>query len=905
MQGDMEKLEFLKIIFCEDGFYAECDRGSLNGCRGEKQGRGRQIPESDVQVPEPDVQLQEALAWQRRFEKDRNGTFYQFGLEVAPGQVSSSAAYLYHVAELFFQALLDIPELELVRGGVKVKLTAELEQQLLQAVPFVLGAESITPKWLKARFKELNSVFSQEIGAFEGTVEQYMAEKSQRLRVPERVFFHLVENKGNEDFPFAFLATYATKQGRGKVRHVPLQYALTEYANDRGKLLALLSCLNKAAERSSLIAGFMASGEMFHPLGMTAEEAYEFLKEIPAIEEAGILCRIPNWWRKKAAFVSLSVSLGDEKPALLGADSLISMRPSLMVDGMLLTEEDVRALLQQTEGLAFIKGKWIEVDHGKLKALLAEMERYRGAVSLRDALGMQLSVSAKEHDKPQGPQITNGAWLTELLQHLRRPSAVRSLMVPRSFQAVLRKYQKTGYTWLDYMDQLGFGACLADDMGLGKTVQVLAYLERLRRRLEEGHENGKALLVVPTSLLGNWKKEIARFAPQMDVQVLHGKSAAVLESCLHENMPFLTITTYGMTVRMETLKKYQWRCLILDEAQAIKNPGTKQTRQIKAIPARMRIAMTGTPIENDLSNLWSLFDFLNRGLLGTAKEFQQFNHSLTENPEGYQQLKRMVSPFILRRVKTDRSIISDLPDKLETTDYVNLSKKQVVLYRRQVEELERRLAETEGIERCGLVLSAITRLKQICNHPDQFLGQQVYAPEESGKFEMLRELCESIADRHERVLVFTQYKEITGYLASFLENVFHRPGLVLHGSIPAARRSELVEAFNGQSYVPFMVLSVKAGGTGLNLTAANHVIHFDRWWNPAVENQATDRVYRIGQKKNVLVHKLVCEKTVEERIDMLLQSKRDLAGQVIGEGSGEKWITELGNDELMAMLRLG
>ena len=318
----------------------------------------------------------------------------------------------------------------------------------------------------------------------------------------------------------------------------------------------------------------------------------------------------------------------------------------------------------------------------------------------------------------------------------------------------------------------------------------------------------------------------------------------------------------------------------------------------------MRSAMTGTPIENELANLWSLFDFLDKGLLGTSAEFHDYCAGLREHPEGYARLKAMISPFMLRRLKSDKRIISDLPDKWETVDYVGLSKKQVVLYRKLVADLEERLKEAEGIERRGLVLASILKLKQICNHPDQYLGQQEFAPGDSGKFQMLQELCETIYEKRERVLVFTQFKEITGYLAEFLETIFHTKGYVIHGGTPAAKRTQIVETFQGEDYVPFVVLSVKAGGTGLNLTGANHVIHFDRWWNPAVENQATDRAYRIGQTRNVMVHKLVCQGTIEEKIDAMLSAKRELAEQVIGSG-GEKWITEMSNEELMSVLRLG
>ena len=368
---------------------------------------------------------------------------------------------------------------------------------------------------------------------------------------------------------------------------------------------------------------------------------------------------------------------------------------------------------------------------------------------------------------------------------------------------------------------------------------------------------------------------------------------------------FLTITTYGMVNRLESLREVRWDALILDEAQAIKNPGTKQTRAIKKLVAEQRVALTGTPIENDLTNLWSLFDFLNKGLLGTSEEFRLFTKQLESHPEGYQRLKSMVSPFILRRLKTDQTIISDLPDKLEQVDYVSLSKKQIVLYRKQVKILEEILSDDgiSGMKRRGIVLATITKLKQICNHPDQFMGLEGYDPKESGKFEMLREICETISEKRERVLVFTQYREITEYLSAYLEKIFGCKGFVLHGGTRIKRRTEMVEEFNSEEYIPYMILSVKAGGTGLNLTAANHVIHFDRWWNPAVENQATDRAFRIGQDKNVIVHKLVCEGTIEERIDTLINSKKELAENVIGSG-GENWITEMGNQELMELMKL-
>ena len=861
----------LQFIFTPDGFYV--DTASIS----------------------TENEKQQLAIWQK------NGGYsalYQMGLEAASKKMTLSGNFLYHVSEQFFRALTELPEIEIARENVQVAVSDKVSEELLQEIPFGIGTEFIDEKWLRKVFARLQEIFAEEIKGYDGTVEMYFTEKNQKLHVPERIFFHLVENK-DPDFPFAFLATYATKGEDGKVKHVPLKYALTEYGNDRQKLLELLSCLNRAAEVSDLIAGFMQSGELFHPLRLTADEAYTFLKQIEAIEATGILCRIPNWWRKKAMAVDLAISLGEEKPSMLGFDTLIHLQPKLIVDGVALTESDIRKLLAQTEGLALLKGKWIEVDHERLRKLLAQMENGEEDITLMEALRLEMGTAGTDKTADVGTLVTNGKWLSGLLQNLRNPGKIRKAAVPKTMHATLRPYQQNGYTWLNYMDKLGFGACLADDMGLGKTVQVLAYLEKLRKT----KKGARVLLVVPASLLGNWQKEAEKFVPSMDYRILHGKSAAVLGRKFAEEDDFLTITTYGMSSRIKELQDIQWDCIILDEAQAIKNPLTKQTKEIKKLNGRMRIAMTGTPIENDLTNLWSLFDFLNKGLMGTSKEFHEFCKQLKESPEQYAKLKTMVAPFMLRRLKTDKTIIKDLPEKMEMIDYTDMSKRQVVLYRKTVADMEERIRESEGIERKGIVLATITKLKQICNHPDQYLGQQTFSEADSGKFAMLREICETIYEKRERVLVFTQFKEITEYLAGFLEEIFHTEGYVLHGGTPVKKRSQIVEEFQSDRYVPFIVLSVKAGGTGLNLTKANHVIHFDRWWNPAVENQATDRAFRIGQTKNVMVHKLVCKGTIEEKIDAMIESKKKLAENVIGSG-GENWITELGNEELMKLLRL-
>jgi non-specific serine/threonine protein kinase len=443
-------------------------------------------------------------------------------------------------------------------------------------------------------------------------------------------------------------------------------------------------------------------------------------------------------------------------------------------------------------------------------------------------------------------------------------------------------------------------------MGLGKTLQVLAVQSLARREREAGTD----LLVVPASLIDNWRLEAERFAPRLSLLIAHPSRIPTRRlaqfSPAEVDAHDAVVTSYATLTRVEWMRSHPWRSVILDEAQAIKNPSARQTRAVKALRARWRVALTGTPVENQLGDLWSIFDFLNPGLLGSAKDFQRFCRSLAEGrSNGYASLRALVQPYILRRLKTDRAVISDLPEKTEVNAYCLLSKRQAVLYQQSVEELATRLAEQEGdgIQRRGLVLAFLLRLKQICNHPSQWLGDGDYDAAASGKFARLRELCEPIAARQDKVLVFTQFREMTEPLAAYLGDLFGRPGLVLHGGTAVKKRQGLVQRFQEDERVPFMVLSLKAGGTGLNLTAASHVVHFDRWWNPAVENQATDRAFRIGQRRNVLVHKFVCRGTVEERIDALIASKQKLAEEILAPGA-ETALTELSNDDLLALVAL-
>jgi len=516
------------------------------------------------------------------------------------------------------------------------------------------------------------------------------------------------------------------------------------------------------------------------------------------------------------------------------------------------------------------------------------------------------SDGAAERTDADWSQVVAGSWLSETLKGLRSPEGLARVELGGALHGTLRPYQQVGVRWLYLLSKLGLGACLADDMGLGKTIQVLSVLLVLRSRPDA--KRRPSLLVAPASLLANWALEIERFAPSLRALVAHPSAlpAADLKAAAPESVENvdLVITSYGSLLRVPWLADTSWHLVVLDEAQAIKNPDAKQTRAVKKLDARARYALTGTPIENRLADLWSIFDFINPGLLGSSKEFTTFVKRLAARPHNpYGPLRDLVRPYILRRLKTDKAVIADLPDKTEVKAFCPLSRKQAALYERAVKELAVQLQDAEGIRRKGVVLSFLMRFKQICNHPSQWLGDGAWTEEDSGKWTRLRDIAEVIAAKQEKVLVFTQFREVTAPIAAFLGSVFGRPGLVLHGEIEVKKRRELVRRFQEDEAVPFFVLSLKVGGAGLNLTAASHVVHFDRWWNPAVENQATDRAFRIGQTKNVLVHKFVCRGTVEEKIDDLIESKRRLSEDLL-EGSAELLLTEMKDEDLLELVAL-
>jgi len=802
-------------------------------------------------------------------------------------------------------------------GPITVPLPAIDLEGLVLTVPPMNGAEYLNAEVLTHLWAEMQVALLDEVAAFKGDVQAYLKSKNPVWNLMGRVYFHLAEQKGRPESPFAFLATYTSRLSQTtQVQHLVLGKALQEYAGTQNKdgLLRLLLPVQKAATQSPFLKEMVDSGQIFHPQSFTPHQAYLFLKEVPRFESSGIMVRTPDFWKgHRPVRPTVQVSIGKNDVSRLGVDAMLDFSVDVVLNGARLTRDELEQILANDEGMMLIRGQWIEVDRGKLEQMLDHWKSIQRTASdhqLSFAQAMRLLSGAAIGDgpevenaiDPEWSQVVSGEGLRRALEGLRHPQT--EIDPGADLQASLRPYQAAGVKWLWTLHQLGLGACLADDMGLGKTIQIISLLLLLKReKVKPPH-----LLVIPASLIANWKGEIDRFAPTLKVEIVHPSFSPSLALDGSGKAVDLVITTYGMLNRADGMAETDWGLVILDEAQAIKSPAAKQTRAVKKLKSRHRIALTGTPIENRLSDLWSLFDFICPGLLGSAKAFQTYTKAIAKSDApSYGPLRTLVHPYILRRLKTDRKIISDLPDKTEMKGYCALTKRQAALYQQSVVDLQEQIQalkeDSGGIRRKGIVLSFLIRLKQICNHPSLWLNDGGFGDDESGKYHRLRELCESISAKQEKVLIFTQFQKMTRPLHHFLSGLFGREGLVLDGDTPVKKRRDLVARFQAETGPPFFILSLKAGGVGLNLTAAAHVIHFDRWWNPAVENQATDRAYRIGQKKNVLVHKFICRGTIEEKIDEMIEAKSGLSQEILSEGQ-EARLTEMSNEALIQMVSL-
>jgi non-specific serine/threonine protein kinase len=595
--------------------------------------------------------------------------------------------------------------------------------------------------------------------------------------------------------------------------------------------------------------------------------------------------------------------------ARLGLDAIVDYQWELAIGDATVTADEIRELARLKVPLVRVRGQWVELRPEDVAAAVRLVERGSGSpggtMTAGDVVRVGLGLDVAGIGLPVAG-VTADGWLGDLLAGGGPDGRPPSRGTPVGFVGTLRPYQERGLAWLEFLGGLGLGACLADDMGLGKTAQVLALLVA-ERSAPATAATGPTLVVCPMSVVENWRREAERFAPGLAVHVHHGGDRLGGQDLARVTGGVdLVITTYGLVARdVDALAAIGWGRLVLDEAQNIKNSAARQAQAVRRIAAPRRIALTGTPVENRLAELWSIMEVLNPGLLGSANAFRQRFAVPIErygDDDAAGRLRRATAPFILRRLKSDRAIIADLPEKLEMTIYCTLTREQATLYQAVVDEMLERIESSEGMERRGLVLATMLRLKQVCNHPAQMLADGSALPGRSGKLQRVEEILEEVLAEGDRALLFTQFAEFGAILRTHLRDRFGREVLYLHGGTRKADRDAMVARFQGEDGPSILVLSLKAGGTGLNLTAASHVIHVDRWWNPAVEDQATDRAYRIGQGRNVQVRKLVCAGTLEERIAALLEAKRGLAERVVG--TGETWLTELSTAELRDLVAL-
>ena len=671
----------------------------------------------------------------------------------------------------------------------------------------------------------------------------------------------------------------------------------------------LLASLGRAAAISSKVTDSLKMSD-FEGHAVDTMQAHKFLvEESIALQHAGYGILLPAWWTRKGTKTKVRAHANVKTPLMQGSG--ISMESIVEFDWQLslgehdITLEELERLADLKMPLVKIRGQWVELNENEIRAAADFWKRTGTDTStVKNMIRMALGIG----EVPDGVEfagVRSTGWVAQMINQLEEKAEFESIDTPNGFKGVLRPYQVRGYSWLSYLSKWRLGACLADDMGLGKTIQALALIQR---DWIAGERN-PVLLVCPTAVIYNWQRESSKFTPDLPIMIHHGMNRLQGEDFKAEAQnQALVISSYGLLQRdLETFRAVPWKGVVLDEAQKIKNPATKQSRAARAIEANFKIALTGTPVENNVGDLWSIMDFLNPGFLGSQSGFRDKYFKpiqMEHDRDAAERLRRITGPFILRRLKTDKSIISDLPEKQEMKEYCSLTREQASLYAAVLNDMENEIEGAEGIGRKGLVLGTLSKLKQVCNHPAQFLGDNSSIGNRSGKMARLIDILDEIfqSGDGDKILIFSQFVEMGEIIRRHAQEMFGQEVLFLHGGVPRRKQSQMIDRFQNEKEPRAFILSLRAGGTGINLPAANHVIHFDRWWNPAVENQATDRAYRIGQVRNVQVHKFICAGTLEERIDQMLERKSEIAEDIVGTGDG--WLTDLSNSDLMKTLRL-
>jgi SNF2 family DNA or RNA helicase len=839
----------------------------------------------------------------------------------------------------------------LVRNGEPAPVVAAadiLREFLHAAVDHLVRASQLTHEKMPARFASVHDAWLHALKAPDSLIKASAAELAkldEQVRTwrrpislladaPARLCFRLEEPAVRDEDGAAFAVKVDDGAEQWNVRYL-LQAAddpslivpVADVWNPRKRKAAafrearpgfepreyLMAALGQAA---ALCPGVEPSLKTVTPEGFALDSsgANEFLNlHAAALEDAGFGVHLPAWWTRKGTKQKLSARAVVRSSKLsshsgFSIEDIFKFRWQVALGDHTLTLDELKALARLKSPLVRIRGQWVQLSAEEIQAALEFWKtKSEGTLTAREIVHMALGAG----QPPGGLQFAGveaDGKVEELLTSLRSGSGIAALTPPEGLRGTLRPYQARGYSWLDFLTRWGFGACLADDMGLGKTLQTLTLLQH---RWEAAPPRGRkpALLVCPTSVVGNWAREAAKFTPNLPVHVHHGLDRTKgREFKAQARKQALVLTSYALLHRdQETFAAVDWSGVVLDEAQNIKNAETKQSKAARSLKAGFRVALTGTPVENHVGDLWSIVEFLNPGWLGTRAEFKRSFHvpiQVNDDAEAAARLKKLTGPFILRRLKTDKTVIADLPDKLEMNEFCTLTREQASLYTAVVDAAAEDLEEADGIKRRGVVLATLTKLKQVCNHPAQFLGDNSSVAGRSGKLSRLTEMLEEALDAGDRALIFTQFAEMGAILVRHLEETFGEVVPFLHGAVPKARRDGLVDAFqnSGEHGPRLFILSLKAGGTGLNLTRANRVFHYDRWWNPAVENQATDRAFRIGQTRSVQVHKFVCSGTMEEAIDAMISRKKEVAGRTVG--TGENWLTELSTKELQGLIAL-